>query len=200
MQTDQPPKTVTKAYIDTIKGQTSEARIREWSKAMPYPTLVVKHQEEHILFPATRNLWMDSQRPSLLNAAAEEQLFALQTRPGVIDDSALYRYGCRQWETAYNVVTSCGPTNYNTRHDQVVYWLLRLILKSTRATEDIVKNWKIFYTQLTRYFVLNSITDQKIQQVLLINCIEETYKLLWNLCVPDDPSKAWVSKGSGTGI
>ncbi|XP_063919420.1 uncharacterized protein K02A2.6-like [Zophobas morio] len=44
--------------------------------------------------------------------------------------------------------------------------------------------------KLTQYFVVNNITDEKIQQALLINCCtEETYKLLWNLCVPEDPTK-----------
>ncbi|XP_063915487.1 uncharacterized protein K02A2.6-like [Zophobas morio] len=54
----------------------------------------------------------------------------------------------------------------------------------------INSDWKIFYTQLTQYFVVNNITDDKIQQALLINCCtEESYKLLENLCVPEDPTK-----------
>lgn len=73
---------------------------------------------------------------SILNSAAEEQLHGAGWIPG---RARPCRRGCNVDETAYHIAVSCVTPEYNNRHDQVVWWLLRAIMEATTAPGDAVQ-------------------------------------------------------------
>lgn len=49
-------------------------------------------------------------------------------------------------------------------------------------------DWSIFKKRIDNYFVANAITDDKRKGAILLNILnEEAYKLIYNLCLPDEP-------------
>ena len=130
-------RTISKQLVESIKRADQERRTTDWAKSMNYPKQVIANKNI-ISFPAASHYRTDSSKLALINAAAEEQLFQLRAK-GTIDNTRC-RKGCTHDETAYHVVTTCQGTNYNTRHDQVVYWLLKTILQSTGAPEQVQKD------------------------------------------------------------
>lgn len=115
-------RSLSNIFVKTIREADQKKRIADWSKSMSYSKLIIQYQDK-ISFPAVKDYRIDSPpKLSLLNAAAEEQLFTLRDRAE--HGSRLCRMGCGVDETAYHVATSCQFSTYNGRHDQVVYWLL----------------------------------------------------------------------------
>nr|XP_022903143.1 uncharacterized protein LOC111415615 [Onthophagus taurus] len=121
--------------IKAIYEQNDRERKETWAKSMFYPKLIVKYYNK-ISFPAIQCRQLDSSKLSLLNAAAEEQWFAMR---GISKQNGGICRRCRSHEeTAYHVVTACKH-NYAERHDFVAYWLIRTIIEATKAPV-VVKN------------------------------------------------------------
>ena len=47
------------------------------------------------------------------------------------------RNGCNKEENAYHVISACVTPEYTSRHDCIVYWVIKTILQATQAPEDI---------------------------------------------------------------
>ncbi|XP_045470568.1 uncharacterized protein LOC123677883 [Harmonia axyridis] len=120
--------------IKIIRKQHHDQLIEKWSENMNYGRIVADEGNK-ITFPAFTSPYMDSWRLSLLHSAAEEQLHGLGCIPG---RTRVCRRGCGNTETAYHVTSSCPTNMYISRHDNVVHWLLKTILTTTNAPEDII--------------------------------------------------------------
>ncbi|KAJ8978617.1 hypothetical protein NQ317_014545 [Molorchus minor] len=56
-------------------------------------------------------------------------------------------------------------------------------------------DWSVFKRRIDNYFVANNITDDKRKGAILLNVLnEEAYKLLYNLCLPEDPERKKYSE------
>ena len=128
-----------KEAIKIIKDADLENRLKIWTQSMHYPKLVQKYHGK-ISFPATESVFLKSEKLSLINAAAEEQITAL--RPQQSFASHPCRFKCKHNETAYHVATSCQQHSYTARHDNVAYWLLKEILTITNAPTEVVQQLK----------------------------------------------------------
>lgn len=74
----------------------------------------------------------------MLQAAAEEQLSGL----GAYPQRSRCIKGCNADETAYHIACSCPVRATTPRHDFIVHWVLKTILRCTRAPEDTQKNFQ----------------------------------------------------------
>uniref|UniRef100_A0AC35TX11 Reverse transcriptase domain-containing protein n=1 Tax=Rhabditophanes sp. KR3021 TaxID=114890 RepID=A0AC35TX11_9BILA len=118
---------VVKSMIEEIKKANFKLRKEDWSKAMTYPKTVLAH-EGNISFPALKSLSLDSSKLSLVNASAEEQIFFLGKKASVgLTGSGRCRFGCQADETNYHVTSTCQRAALITRHDMVVWNVLKLM-------------------------------------------------------------------------
>ncbi|XP_044750656.1 uncharacterized protein LOC123310991 [Coccinella septempunctata] len=122
-------KTLKQHIENTFFKQQQE----EWAKNMHYGKVFIKEMSS-VELPAYSSPLMDSWRFSLLHSTAEEQVHGLGAIPGRRRDC---RKGCSQPETAYHVSTACIQEAYNARHDFVVHWVLKSLLTSLGAPEEI---------------------------------------------------------------
>lgn len=111
-----------------------DALAEEWGTNMSYGR-VVNREQGNITFPAHASLHMSDWQTAMLGAAAEEQLHGAGGIPG---RRKRCRRGCDTDDTAYHIVSSCLTPEYNARHDIVVWWVLRAILRATGAPEDTI--------------------------------------------------------------
>ena len=122
--------------ISNIRKCDVSRRLAIWSRSMHYPKLVAKYADT-IQFPAVSNKFLASSKLSFLNAAAEEQWYALR---GLSKQQGGICRRCRAHdETSYHVVTGCKHS-YTGRHDYVAYWLLRTILEATGAPDHVTRS------------------------------------------------------------
>ncbi|XP_045469073.1 uncharacterized protein K02A2.6-like [Harmonia axyridis] len=57
-----------------------------------------------------------------------------------------------------------------------------------REFDPAISEWSIFKRRIDNYFVANSITDEKRKGAILLNVLnEEAYKLVFNMCLPEEP-------------
>uniref|UniRef100_A0AC35UEC5 Reverse transcriptase domain-containing protein n=1 Tax=Rhabditophanes sp. KR3021 TaxID=114890 RepID=A0AC35UEC5_9BILA len=120
-------RAVCKDLIEEVKKADLEAKKDDWSKAMTYPKLVLS-LEDTISFPAMKSVNLDSSKLSLINASAEEQVFfkGKKMSTGVGTDGKC-RFGCGVDETNYHVTSACRRSALITRHDMVVWNILKLL-------------------------------------------------------------------------
>lgn len=142
-----------RSALDQAKKWDTEDRIEDWSKTMLYPKKVIENREK-ISFPAANSLFLNSSKLSLINAAAEEQIYALRPK----NDSGIHRcrFGCGVNETAYHVATTCHKHTYTPRHDGVVYWLLRTCLNALKAPDHVKTMVKYNKAALNTDFITNT--------------------------------------------
>ena len=127
-----------KCYQDTlkqIKQKYQQIIEKEWSANLSYAKNVIK-EDKNITFPAHQSPSMESWRLSVLNSAAEEQLHGLGANP----QRPKCIKGCNADENAYHVASACPTRAFASRHDFVVHWTLKCILKSLGAPEESIKN------------------------------------------------------------
>ncbi|VEN49427.1 unnamed protein product [Callosobruchus maculatus] len=56
--------------------------------------------------------------------------------------------------------------------------------------DAVNSDWSIYKRRLENYFIANDITDVGRKRAILLNLLtEESYKLVYNLCLPDEPEK-----------
>ncbi|XP_044760766.1 uncharacterized protein LOC123318216 [Coccinella septempunctata] len=57
-----------------------------------------------------------------------------------------------------------------------------------REFNPAISEWSIFKRRIDNYFVANTITDEKRKGAILLNVLsEEAYKLVFNMCLPEEP-------------
>ncbi|XP_044755016.1 uncharacterized protein LOC123313970 [Coccinella septempunctata] len=57
-----------------------------------------------------------------------------------------------------------------------------------REFDPAISEWSIFKRRIDNYFVANTITDEKRKGAILLNVLsEEAYKLVFNMCLPEEP-------------
>uniref|UniRef100_A0AC35TYX8 Reverse transcriptase domain-containing protein n=1 Tax=Rhabditophanes sp. KR3021 TaxID=114890 RepID=A0AC35TYX8_9BILA len=120
-------RAVCKDLIEEVKKADLKTKKEDWIKAMSYPKLVLS-LEDTISFPAVKSVNLDSSKLSLINASAEEQVFfkGKKMSTGVGTDGKC-RFGCGVDETNYHVTTACRRSALITRHDMVVWNILKLL-------------------------------------------------------------------------
>lgn len=128
-----------KDMIKEIKQKYYNKMEQEWTANLLYGRNVLKEGNK-IKFPAYKVPNMDSWRLSVLNAAAEEQLHGLGPDP----QGTKCIKGCNANENAYHVANVCPNRAFAARHDFVVYWTLKIILKNlgTRTTPEKPPVWQ----------------------------------------------------------
>lgn len=59
-----------------------------------------------------------------------------------------------------------------------------------REFDPGTSDWNIYNRRIENYFVANDIKDDKRKKAILLNLLsEEAYKLVYNLCIPEEPEK-----------
>ena len=142
---DLPQKTTDESVTDycrkvtkIISGKQLQILTADWSSSMHYGRLVMG-ERENIKFPALQDLRIDDWMATTIRSAAEEQIWGLGANPSRRRKCRLH---CNVDETAYHVISSCITPAYTTRHDGIVHQILKSILYSTAAPQDIQSQLK----------------------------------------------------------
>ncbi|CAH0555597.1 unnamed protein product [Brassicogethes aeneus] len=167
-------KKLTQKIVKRVR-ERQIARIEvKWATHMHYPKRVVKEGNK-ITFPAYTSPFLDGWRLTLLQAAAEEQIHGLGAIP---EYRRRCRRGCANDETAYHVATACPSNEFITRHDNLVYWILKAILGATGAPKPTTES--LFFGKATLNAQYTNIKNQRNMTVIAGHPIITEYNLHHN--------------------
>ena len=105
---------------------------------MHYGRLVLENQDL-LKFPALKSLNIEDWTTRLIRSAAEEQVHGLGSNPAA---RKRCRLGCNAYENSYHVISACITPAYTSRHDYIVYRILKSIMIGSQAPEEILAQLK----------------------------------------------------------
>uniref|UniRef100_A0AC35UFD7 Reverse transcriptase domain-containing protein n=1 Tax=Rhabditophanes sp. KR3021 TaxID=114890 RepID=A0AC35UFD7_9BILA len=118
-------KAVTRELIEEVKKEDARQKKADWGKSMSYPKMVLS-LEQSISFPALKSINIDSAKVAICNASVEEQIFFNGKKASVgMKGDGKCRFGCLADETNYHVTSICSRGALITRHDMVVWNILK---------------------------------------------------------------------------
>ena len=175
---------VTRILVEKQKKKNLD----RWCASMHYGRLVIS-QYPRIHFPALKSIHIESWVTTLIRNAAEEQVHGLGANPAA---RRKCRMGCNNDETAYHVAASCITPAYASRHDYIVFWILKSILQSTQAPEQIQSQLNFRKANLVVEYNWND-RNVKIQAGVKVRTEPELYHNRPDIIVTlTNPNKVYV--------